>query len=190
MQCFRASVFGRSFVHPSTVSRPVGPYATRSSTRPPAPRVVPVSGGGPPCLIDLTTRATSRQLDSIQHPTSRRSGRGPAHLYKSASVRSLCRCEHAFAAVEDLSFHRELTSTNIATTLSSTRYNHRGTSSSLASPTTTVLLTKALATSRRLRRAPPRSAAPRHYHGLHTWRVTTRQLAACVACVCFDLAPN
>ena len=121
---------------PSTVSRPIGPYATRSLARPPVPRVVPVSDGGPPCLIDLTTRATSRQLDSIQHPTSRRSGRGPAHLYESASARSLCRCENAFAAVEDLSFHRELTSTNIAATLSSAWYNHRGISSSLASPTT------------------------------------------------------
>ena len=126
MQCFRASVFGRSFVHPIhglAADRPLrdpiaGPSACATA--------VPVSGGGPPCLIDLTTRATSRQLGSIQHPTSRRSGRGPAHLYKSASVRSLCRCEHAFAVVEDLSFHRELTSTNIAATLSSTWYNHRG----------------------------------------------------------------
>ena len=36
--------------------------------------------------------------------------------------------------------------------------------------------------------ALPRSAAPRHCHGLHTWLVTTRQLAACgVACLCLDL---
>ena len=88
---------------------------------------------------------------------------------------------------EDLLDHRRDEEVNNATRRS-VRLDHSLTSSKFG----VVARRRSLVRARRVRSAYsfalPRSAAPRHYHSLHTWLVTTRQLAVCgVACLCLDL---